>query len=60
LLIEIDPSTPSLYADERSLKQIMLNLMSNAVKFNEPGGQVIISTAVDGAGHPRQLVSNLP
>jgi len=24
--------------------------MSNAVKFNEPGGQVIISTAVDGAG----------
>ncbi len=24
--------------------------MSNAVKFNEPGGQVIISTAVDAAG----------
>jgi signal transduction histidine kinase len=24
--------------------------MSNAVKFNEPGGQVIVSTAVDGAG----------
>ena len=28
----------------------MLNLMSNAVKFNEPGGQVIVSTAVDAAG----------
>ena len=28
---------PQVMVDERSLKQIMLNLMSNAVKFNEPG-----------------------
>ena len=41
---------PQVMVDERSLKQIMLNLMSNAVKFNEPGGQVIVSTAVDDAG----------
>jgi len=41
---------PPVIADERSLKQIMLNLMSNAVKFNEPGGQVIVSTAVGAAG----------
>jgi PAS domain S-box-containing protein len=41
---------PRVMVDERSLKQIMLNLMSNAVKFNEPGGQVIVSTAIDAAG----------
>jgi PAS domain S-box-containing protein len=41
---------PQVMVDERSLKQIMLNLMSNAVKFNEPGGQVIVSTAVDNSG----------
>ena len=41
---------PRIMADERSLRQIMLNLMSNAVKFNEPGGQVIVSTAVDDSG----------
>ncbi len=41
---------PRVMVDERSLKQIMLNLMSNAVKFNGPGGQVIVSTAVDAAG----------
>jgi PAS domain S-box-containing protein len=41
---------PYVMADQRSLRQIMLNLMSNAVKFNEPGGQVIVSTALDDAG----------
>ncbi len=42
---------PNVMADERSLRQIILNLMSNAVKYNEPGGQVIVSTALDEAGH---------
>jgi PAS domain S-box-containing protein len=41
---------PRIIADERSLRQIMLNLMSNAVKFNEPGGQVIVSTALNDSG----------
>ena len=41
---------PRVMVDQRSLKQIMLNLISNAVKFNEPGGQVIVSTALDPAG----------
>ena len=42
---------PKIVADERSLRQILLNLLSNAVKFNEPGGQVIIATAVTDVGN---------
>ncbi len=37
-------------ADRRSLKQILLNLLSNALKFTEPGGQVIVSSLHGEAG----------
>ena len=45
------PRLPAIVADERSLRQIVLNILSNAVKFNEAGGQVIVSTALTDAGH---------
>jgi PAS domain S-box-containing protein len=48
--VSLHDRLPRVMVDERSLRQIMLNLMSNAVKFNEPGGQVIVSTAIDAAG----------
>ena len=35
---------PSIVADVRSLTQIMLNILSNAIKFTPEGGQVIVST----------------
>ena len=49
--VSLAPRLPNLVADERSLRQIVLNILSNAVKFNEPGGQVIVSTALTDAGH---------
>jgi PAS domain S-box-containing protein len=41
---------PRVVADERSLKQIVINILSNAVKFTDPGGQVIVSTAFNDRG----------
>ena len=39
-----------MVADERSLRQIVLNLLSNSIKFTGPGGQVIVSTAFADSG----------
>lgn len=41
---------PTILADRRSIKQIVLNILSNAVKFNVEGGQVILSTSCDETG----------
>ncbi|OYR15245.1 PAS domain-containing protein [Brucella thiophenivorans] len=35
---------PDIVADARSIKQVALNLLSNAVRFTSNGGQVIVST----------------
>jgi signal transduction histidine kinase len=45
------PTTlPSVVADARSVRQIILNLLSNSIKFTGAGGQVIVSTAVNDNG----------
>ncbi len=50
LVIDVDPNAPVLFADERALKQILINLVSNAVKFTPEGGRITVtgSRARDG------------
>jgi PAS domain S-box-containing protein len=46
----LSAGVPNVVADPRSLRQIILNLLSNAIKFTRPGGQVIVSTAMEENG----------
>ena len=46
----LQPKLPPVVADERSIRQIVINVLSNAVKFTDAGGQVIISTALGDRG----------
>jgi PAS domain S-box-containing protein len=46
----LPPTVPRIVADARSVRQIVLNLLSNSIKFTDAGGQVIVSTALDDNG----------
>jgi two-component system cell cycle sensor histidine kinase PleC len=63
-----EKTLPALYADQRLVRQILINLVTNAVKFSNPGGtievkagmlpsgQMEITVADHGVGIPRDKI----
>jgi signal transduction histidine kinase len=50
----VEPGLPLLESDRGKLKQVLLNLLSNAFKYNRPQGRVAVSAAwVDGRAQVR-------
>ncbi|CAM5525604.1 PAS domain S-box-containing protein [Aquamicrobium terrae] len=41
---------PEVVADLRSIRQVALNILSNAIRYTQAGGQVIVSTAYEASG----------
>lgn len=50
LVCNVPPDLPPLWADERMLKQILINMLSNAVKFTPEGGTVTVGAEFDREG----------
>lgn len=50
------PGTPALHADEQRIKQVLMNITSNAVKFTPPGGRISIEAKGSEAGAVHVLV----
>ncbi len=50
LRVEADADLPHVWADARKLKQILINLMANSVKFTPGGGRIDIRAYVEKSG----------
>jgi signal transduction histidine kinase len=47
MVVEADPEIPAVSADGERLQLLLFNLVENAVKFNQPGGEVRVRAARD-------------
>jgi two-component system cell cycle sensor histidine kinase PleC len=43
LSVQVPPDLPILLGDQRLIRQMLLNLVSNAIKFTLPGGKIVIA-----------------
>jgi cell cycle sensor histidine kinase DivJ len=48
LTLAIAPQARSLYGDQRAIKQMLINLLTNAIKYTPSGGDVAIRAAAAG------------
>ncbi|YBW39970.1 PAS domain-containing protein [Nitrobacter sp. TKz-YC01] len=58
LVTRVPENLPQMVGDPRAFRQIILNLVSNAIKFTERGGRVTISARVEGARMVLRVVDN--
>lgn len=49
--VDVDESLPLLYADEHAIMQILMNVVSNAIKFTPEKGAVSLKASYSESGH---------
>jgi two-component system cell cycle sensor histidine kinase PleC len=47
---QFEPGMPLVWADEKSIRQVILNLLSNAVKFTSQGGELFVKVGWTAGG----------
>jgi signal transduction histidine kinase len=70
IIVEVHPDLPLLEADRDRIKQVLINLLNNAIKYNHPNGSVtmkaegdeeriILSVEDTGVGIPETAIPHL-
>jgi cell cycle sensor histidine kinase DivJ len=49
LVLRLDGGLPVIAADPRAFRQILINLVSNAVKYTDRGGRIIVGARAEGS-----------
>ena len=47
---QFEEAMPAVWADEKSMRQVVLNLLSNAVKFTPKGGEIMVKVGWTAGG----------
>lgn len=58
LKLSLENDLPHVFADERAVRQILLNLVSNSIKFTPVGGYICIEALQNPGGSIRVAVSD--
>lgn len=49
--LAVPADLPLLRADRRCIEQVLMHLLTNAVKFTDPGGRIAVAGGIEESGH---------